>query len=795
MEKNEHAIFLDIPSGGKNGKFHSAILATYAIDLIHFDNQLLNLLHRKQVCSINIFADTHQMDKSMEYVKPIFLKSIGMDYSITSMDAVGAFHPKINFFVGDKSVMVVFGTGNLTVTGHGKNHESFTGFMIDETNDSHKPIIEECWQYLRSFTNQCTKFDRNRILHEIPDNCSLLEASYKIIPHKMWTVHNGMQAALLYNESKSGILQQISTLVPLMDVEIVTVLSPYFDENGETLSTLARLCPKAKINVLIQKSCVLPPSKLPMNKNIVFYDFNETKRGKNEFKTYDRQLHSKIIHFKTHDSEYCVIGSANATIAGLGTMTQRGINEEFCVLYHSKEKDFLTSLGLKTKKKLNIPVRNIKRLEDNDSSLNLSKLRIMSAQYENGIIYIILNKTLPTGTLLALDNGIEVLESKLTPVNKCQYQTDIKLDKKQFICYLLDKKKSQTSNKVHIQWTEILASTNPSKMSRELNRFISKIEDEGYEGMEVIDLLSDVMWDLFNESERNNKPQIKGASEKRIVSSNSLPTIKYNPEYDNDDAKSRTVIQIDKTSKLIECIEESILKKIHSLEDAIIDEEENGSAETSNDRDIEEIEDIIISKKNIKDQGELTTSLLKKYMIMISKRFEHVSITKEDIISKDDLNFFSITMFAAMEICYLNRFRYQFDEKDPIIRSKYQKQLYESLDRSIRNLGIDAFESFANFCMSMKGHIPQDDNYNKISKRAMKYAILFEALFYKFSSKIEKKIRGKRLLSAARNLISIFGAPSIDYLTQELQPLSERYDYIFRMKDIEKMAECYSKHP
>jgi hypothetical protein len=104
MEKNEHAILLDIPSGGKNGKYHSAVLTTYAIDLIHFDNQLLNMLHRKQVCSINVFADTNQMDKSMEYVSPIYIRHIGKEYSITSISAVGAFHPKINFLVFRPSV-------------------------------------------------------------------------------------------------------------------------------------------------------------------------------------------------------------------------------------------------------------------------------------------------------------------------------------------------------------------------------------------------------------------------------------------------------------------------------------------------------------------------------------------------------------------------------------------------------------------------------------------------------------------------------------------------------------------
>ena len=75
MEKNEHAILLDIPSGGKNGKYHSAVLTTYAIDLIHFDNQLLNMLHRKQVCSINVFADTNQMDR------PFFLNKVLNGYA------------------------------------------------------------------------------------------------------------------------------------------------------------------------------------------------------------------------------------------------------------------------------------------------------------------------------------------------------------------------------------------------------------------------------------------------------------------------------------------------------------------------------------------------------------------------------------------------------------------------------------------------------------------------------------------------------------------------------------------
>lgn len=50
-------------------------------------------------------------------------------------------------------------------------------------------------------------------------------------------------------------------------------------------------------------------------------------------------------------------------------------------------------------------------------------------------------------------------------------------------------------------------------MSRNLNRFISRIENEGYDGMEVADMLSDVMWDLVNDAGEKVSPKIKVSSE------------------------------------------------------------------------------------------------------------------------------------------------------------------------------------------------------------------------------------------------------------------------------------------
>lgn len=789
MEKNEHAIIFDVPNGGRDGRYHSAILTTYAIDLIHFDSQVLNMLHRKQICSVNVFADANQVGKTLEYISPRYLKNVGKDYSITSINGTGAFHPKINFFVGYESVLVVFGTGNLTVTGHGKNHEAFTGFMIDKTDQNHLPLIQECWMYLAKFTEQCGDYERNRILREIPENCEFLVPTYDVIPHKMFEVQEGLQAALLYNESKSSILQQVRDLVPLKKVQEVTIVSPFFDENGESLTTISQLCPNAKVKVLIQKNCTLPPCKLPQNKKIEFYDFNETKRGKAIFKTYDRQLHAKILHFKAYDTEYCIIGSANATIAGLGTLNKRGINEEFCVLYQSKDKDFLSQLGLKSRKKLDVSICELRR-QDGDSTKWSNKVSILSAQYELGNIIISCNETLSDGALLAVDNGIKIDEYEINPGANGRYEIEIKLDKdKQYICYLINNDKNRISNKSFINWPEQLASTNPSKTSRTLNRFISQIENEGYKGLEIAGMLSEVMWDLANVTADSVLPKIQ-ASSGNNRNADSLPDLKYNPAYDNDDTERGRTKQIDRTSRLIECIEESIRMKIRALDDEIIDEEEEGTAEESNNREYEAQDDVIIDEEDIEGYGELSTSVLTNFQTMIRKRFEQARITGDNVVTKDDLNLFSLSIFAAMEVCYLNRHSYNFDEIGSQDKSICQKRLYDSLDHSISYVGLDTIEYFVKFCDKMKKDtllLLSDEDYNKVACRTMKYVILYGTLFYRYTNCNELPVKSNRLMKAITSLKSIFGAPTIDYLSRELEPLSERYDYVFRIEHVEKL--------
>lgn len=784
----EHHIFTDIPSGGKNGKFHSAVLTTYAIDLIHFDRHLVNMLHRKQICSINVLADASQLEKEMEYVNPRFMKGIGKEYSIQGVSSKGAFHPKLNIFVGDDAVLIVLGTGNLTVTGQGKNHETFTGLMIDSNNDTHRPLIEECWRYISQFSNQFSSFDKTRILREIPENCSMLSPTYHVVPHKLCNVQSGLYAALLYNDDSSSYLKQITEIVPLQDVQKVTVLSPFFDEKGESLVTLAELCPNAKIDVLIHRTCSLPPCKMVENKRINFFDFEETVRGKMNFKVYDRQLHAKIFHFKTSDKEFCVIGSANATIAGLGTIKNRGVNDEFGIIYVSSNIDFLNELGLKARKKIDFKVKDMRRAVVDSSDDVPRKYKVLSAQYDSGKLSVFCDQVIPKKSFVAIDNGYGIAICKIESVEDERCSVGAKIGQDLSVCYIASSDGECLSNKVFINNIANLEITNPSQTSRSLNRFISRIEDEGYDGLEVADMLTDIMWDLVNETDDNQLPRKVTSSNHERTKDKFLPDIKYNAAYDNDDVHNHRLILVDRTSRLIECIEESIRKKIRSIDDAITDEEEEGNAETSNDREIVEYEEISVSKKTIKSYGELSSSVLSNYSELINKRTEQLNKSVFKFVTKDDLNFFSLSMFASIEICYLNRHKYQFDEIDPIYRSSCQKQLYDSLDRSMSIDGIEALERFARFCRSMGKPAFKDDDFKKKADRTMKYALLFGTLFFRNATGKEEHLK-KRVLQAFQSLISLFDIPSEKYLEDELSPLSERYDYAFRYRHVKNFID------
>jgi hypothetical protein len=183
----------------------------------------------------------------------------------------------------------------------------------------------------------------------------------------------------------------------------------------------------------------------------------------------------------------------------------------------------------------------------------------------------------------------------------------------------------------------------------------------------------------------------------------------------------------------------------------------------------------------------MSSSVLTRYSDLIDKRKEQINRSGLSVITKDDLNFFSLSIFTAVEICYLNRHNYEFDDIDSLSRSNLQKLLYDSLDRSINKDGIKAVEDFASFCKKMKNPSWKDDDYTRKANRTMKYAILFATLFFKNATQREVQLLGNRVMQAIQCIMLRLGLPSDEFLEEELSPISERYDYAFRISHVQRL--------
>ena len=783
---NEHILFQDIPLGSKNGKFHSAVLTTYAIDLIHFDCHLRNTLHRKQITSINILADSSQVDKAVEFTDPQYLTHIGKEYSVSSMKANGAFHPKINFFVGYNAVLVLIGSGNLTVTGHGKNHETFTGFMIDDDNDLHRPLIEECWQYLLSFKDQFGDFERRRILNEIPDNCNILDNNRLQERHKLHKVADNLQAALLYHEKGKSILSQLADIIPLNEVMKISVLSPYFDHDGATLRNLLELCSNAKMNVLIQKDCSLPPYNMEEDSRVTFFDFDETKRGKteqNKFKDFARLAHAKLYLFETESTKYCIVGSANATKSGLGTMGRRGANEEFCVLYASDKIDFLGELGLKVAKKHKLTMKELNQSLPIDEKHSTSRiLKLHSVCYDSGELRIYYEGLLPDFSTVNIYNGEDIVSSNAFNAKDGIISVKAQLKKQSCICYINDIDRNCISNKVFINRIEELDSTNPSPAVRELNRVVYQIESEGFDGLEIVGMLSDLMFQFVEESASFSIAKKQSSSSIRSTDKK-LPDIKYNPSLDNDEVASVHAVGRGRASRLIECIEESIKKKLQSMEDDIKDEEELATSESSNQRTAIPEQSVHLAKSDIHYCEEQACNLLNKFWTLVDKRTRYCQ-EKHQTVSMDDLCYFSLVMFASTEICYLNRFLYEFNCSSSREESHYKKKLYDGLDSVMEHEGLDCFVAFSKFCSKYYQDKTSDGSFKRTAHRAIKYGLLYTMFFLRFA--INQKFNERKVVEAMTSLINLFGMSDREYLEKEYQPLIEKYNHVFEFRYIER---------
>jgi hypothetical protein len=767
------------------------------MDLSHFDNQVLRLLQEKKVCSFNILMDQRQLDKYIDFAIPS-VNHVGKEYSVTGILSHGAFHPKLSMFIGEKDLLLLYGSGNLTVPGLGKNHEVFSGLYAKEEDQTQMPLITEAWSYILRYCRGVDGYVKRRVENEIVENSALLRQKVKYTPHGFTDIDKSLSAALLYNEEDNSIFHQMVNLIPFEEVKLVTVISPYYDSDGSALLGLLKEAPNAKMEVLLQQECQLPPNKMKKDKRIRFVDFDLTERGGD--KSYNGFaftpfLHAKIFHFKTKSGEYCMIGSANATEAALG-VNGKAKNEEFCVLLYSPNRHFLKDLGLTKREALEMEVSELERQSGGNRNETSFKVKIDSIDYRDGVIsvYYADKKLKGVFDLIGCDrNGGRLFKKtiKLTfrPLN---VEIEEMVIKQVLYFQLFDDEGNPVSNKQIVNDVEALDRTTPSPRNREINRLLSKVERGNYDGLEIMEFIGD----LFDEAvdDEGSSVRTSTGNSDYVVKKDDARYDKPYVDWDEEELASQGKRTYAATvSKLFECIEAAIKNKTQAINDELYGEEDEANPIESANRE-NTIQALPITKSESEQLLGEIDYFVQKYIDLVSLRHAQVKETKSDVpyLNETDVKFFVLSVFSILDVCYFKRQAYVFPHSAD---SNSEKQVFFSkLSQVAKRKLQQVINNFTVFSIKCCG-----ENVGKeitgLMQSCMCYVLLACMHIEKDSLRSEVDYMKKDIRLCLLNLVDLFGKLDLGLIQEKMELLSKCFDSVFDSSKVLRYAQLFNEEP
>lgn len=362
------------------GKFHSALMTSYSINLYYWEVQLLRTLSGKGINFVSALVDADCLSDQLLKFSKAFSGKRELEFSIHGYKSKGAFHPKIQFYAGDANILVLIGSGNLTISGHGKNMEVWTPVMVDSADSRAYRFIRDVWNYLSSLYNELGN-EARRIVKAIEDNCPLLRLEYKSsnAEHQI----DSDYSIRLFTDGSTTLFQQCKEWIDKENEKIksITVMSPFYDSGAELMKAFYRSYNPKVINIIVEKGFGAAPKPQALPDYVKIYSWEKAAPDGKQWQDF---FHSKCFFFEGERHNYMICGSANASVAAFGIPGVPSTNREASVGYKSASKNFLAESGLRLIDPISSSEIKHDMIVANDNSCSTPTVWIMEAAYDYG---------------------------------------------------------------------------------------------------------------------------------------------------------------------------------------------------------------------------------------------------------------------------------------------------------------------------------------------------------------------------------------------------------------------------
>ena len=643
---DQRQLIKEIPSG----KFHSALMTSFSINLYYWEIQLLRSLSAKGINFVSALVDSDCLSDQLLKFSKAFSGRRPLDFSLHGYKMKGAFHPKIQFYAGRESVLVLVGSGNLTVMGHGRNLEVWSPVMVESNDSPAYPFIRNVWSYLKSLYQGLGEEAEN-IIYSIEENCNLLRNVFDdtVTEHFL-----GEDSIKFFTNQETSLFNQCQEWIGDDKIKSITVMSPFFDTNAELIKAFYNQYNPQTISVIVEEGFGSLPKANKIPDYVKIYKWKPIADSLG--KEYQRFFHSKCFFFEGEHFHYMLCGSANASVAAFGLPGVMPTNQEASVGFKSPTTDYFKMTGfiLKDQVKAN-ELKFIEKQESTERHAPIS-LWIKEASYiYNNYDIIIENSADPVDSTISFYSGdrkhtLYTLRKKITTgFNK--YSGSFNKIWNPLYVEITNSKGELISNRQFVIPIEIMEVNDPSPESEYKRKRYREIEAGKFINGEVLRFIEQILNDAETKMSAKKSKEIiaeKTTDDKEGHAFSSLA------EYLKDDGTGitgdRSMRKADKTASQSTMLFDSMISYISrsskEKEEEVIDEEETEDLRKSEGRDkIKTEKTTSRTKKNALEIEQRIIKMFDKYMVHLESVANSNKDAKNEVSMMETLKKFMTAVF------------------------------------------------------------------------------------------------------------------------------------------------------
>ncbi len=664
----------EIPSG----TYHSVLMTSFSINLFYLDTQLARALSAKGINYVSAVIDARCLSEQLEKFSFAFSNDKRIEYSLHGYIMNGSFHPKIQFYVGNKHILALVGSGNITISGHGGNMEGWSVISADSAESPSYKILMDIWDYLQYIYRQLGDEGMN-FIRTVEENCKLLVEGVegKVMEYDI----DGSYSVRFFSNKDRNIYEKLIEWIGNDPISQITVMSPFYDRNGQLLQNLIKQYSPGRINLILEDGFGSLPYKKSLPENVHIYKWDSVERLDTK-KKHD-YFHAKCFFFKGERYNYVIVGSANASYAAFGGEKAQAINEEACIGYKSSEIDYLAECGLSLTEEASFD--DISPASEFDSEGKKEKITVWikeaSYEYDNYSLHLHSEVSIDDARIIFYNSSKQILNIKNGTMNLKKGDLYVRgsFENESVPLYveINDANGSLISNRQFVISRKSMIINNPSKENREYRRRCHDIEEGGFLNQTTFLFFEKLMTNSVSKSKTTKSETEKNSKNNEETGGKIYADF---TRFQADDGESITGYNLKKPNKehmkyLYDQLPASIIRYItnshKSVENQTMDNEESDDVRTSEGNGNSH------TKELTDNEFERIETLPERIKMMYVKYMDSIPPHETNKKGKDSGRRESLKKFLAAEY-FLNRIiGYRYVRKDEAEETSLEHALME----------------------------------------------------------------------------------------------------------------------